>query len=118
MLAGSGRNSKFLTESPVVVVGCVDQEASSFRWCVVDVAIAMQCMVLAATSEGLGTCWVGGFDERQVKEMLKAPRSPKAVAILALGYPRQKLDLGWKLLKVVRRPKQLEEIASHEEYAK
>ena len=114
-LADSGRYAKFLTESPVVIVGCGDQETSP-RWYVVDVTIAMQSMVLTATSEGLGTCWVGSFDEKQVKEMLKIPESFRVVALLALGYPREKSDLGRKLIKAIRRRKQLEEIVSYEEY--
>ena len=114
-LADNGRYAKFLTESPVVIVGCGDQETSP-RWYVVDVTIAMQSMVLTATSEELGTCWVGSFDEKQVKEMLKIPESFRVVALLALGYPREKSDLGRKLIKAIRRRKQLEEIVSYEEY--
>ncbi|MGQ9531008.1 MAG: nitroreductase family protein [Candidatus Bathycorpusculaceae bacterium] len=60
-IAESGRFARFLVESPViivVIVGCEDADASP-RWYVVDVAIAIQNMVLTATSEGLGTCWVG-----------------------------------------------------------
>ncbi|MEM2369871.1 MAG: nitroreductase family protein [Candidatus Bathyarchaeia archaeon] len=41
----------FLREAPVVIVGCGNQRASP-RWFMVDVAIAMQNMVLAATAEG------------------------------------------------------------------
>jgi nitroreductase len=45
--------AKFLKEAPVVIVGCGDQKASP-GWFMVDVAIAMQNMVLTATGEGLG----------------------------------------------------------------
>jgi nitroreductase len=116
-LAEGGRYAKFLTESPVVIVGCGDQEVSP-KWYVVDVTIALEHMVLMATNEGLGTCWVGSFDENQVKEMLKIPENYRVVALLALGYPQEKLDLQRGSVGVARRRKELEEIVSYEEYLK
>ena len=109
------RWAKFLAEAPVVIVGCGDQKASP-KWFMVDVAIAMQNMVLTATNEGLGTCWVGSFNEDEVKELLKIPENHKVVALLAVGYPREKLDLTGKILHLVRRRKKLEEIVSFEEF--
>jgi nitroreductase len=108
---------RFLREAPVVIVGCGDQKASP-KWFMVDVAIAMQNMALTATSEGLGTCWVGIFNESQVKELLKIPERFRVVALLALGYPRKKLDLEGKILHLVRRRKPLEEIVSFEEFGR
>ena len=107
----------FLEESPVVIVGCGDQKASP-KWYTVDVAIAMQNMVLTATSEGLGTCWIGDFNESQVKETLKIPENLRVVALLALGYPREKRNLLAKIIKIVRRRKSLTEIVSFEQYGK
>ncbi|MEM1565975.1 MAG: nitroreductase family protein [Candidatus Bathyarchaeia archaeon] len=105
----------FLKEAPVVIVGCGDQKASP-KWFMVDVAIAMQNMVLTATSEGLGTCWVGSFDENEVREMLKVPENYRVVALLVLGYPRKKIDIQGKILHLVRRRKKLEKIVSFEEF--
>ncbi|MEM3536589.1 MAG: nitroreductase family protein [Candidatus Bathyarchaeia archaeon] len=109
--------AKFLKEAPVVIVGCGDQKASP-KWFIVDVAIAMQNMVLTATSEGLGTCWVGSFDESQVRELLKIPENYRLVALLALGYPRRKFDLTGKILHLIRRRKPLEKIVSFEEFGR
>lgn len=109
--------TRFLKEAPVVIVGCGDQKASP-KWFMVDVAIAMQNMVLTATSEGLGTCWVGIFNENKVKELLKIPERFRVVALMALGYPREKLDLQGKLLHMVKRRKPLEKIVSHEEFGR
>ena len=53
LISKSGRYAGFLKESPVVIVGCGDSEASP-KWYVVDVSIALQSMVLTATAEGLG----------------------------------------------------------------
>ena len=107
--------AKFLKEAPVVIVACGNQRVSP-KWYMIDVAIAMQNMVLTATGEGLGTCWVGSFNEREVKEMLKIPEEYRVIALLALGYPRRKLDIQSRILHLVRRRKRLEEIVSYEEY--
>jgi len=107
----------FLKEAPVVIVGCGNQRASP-RWFMVDVAIAMQNMVLAATAEGLGTCWIGSFNEKEVREMLKIPGEYRIVALLALGYPRKKIDIQGAILHTIRRRKKLEEIISFEEFGR
>lgn len=69
----------FLAESPVVIVGCGDKKASR-KWHVIDTAIVMQNMVLAATAEGLGTCWVGSFKQERIREMLRIPDRFKIVS--------------------------------------
>jgi nitroreductase len=114
-LAEGGMYAKFLVESPIVIVGCGDQEASP-KWFMVDVTIAMQNMVLTATSEGLGTCWVGSFDESQVKDLLNIPKNFRIVALLSLGYPQEKLDIGRKILTGIRPRKELEKIVSYDEF--
>ena len=111
------RYARFLAESPVVIVGCGDQKASP-RWYVVDVTIALENMVLTATNEGLGTCWIGSFSEDEIREMLKIPENFRVVALLAVGYSRKKLDLAGKLLHLIRRRKKLKKTASFEEFGK
>jgi len=111
------RYARFLGESPVVIVGCGDQKASP-RWYMVDVTIALENMVLTATNEGLGTCWIGSFSEDEIREMLKIPENFRVVALLAVGYSRKKLDLAGKLLHLIRRRKKLKKIASFEEFGK
>jgi len=114
-IAESGIFAGFLEESPVVIVGCGDRKASP-KWCAIDVTIAMQNMVLAATAEGLGTCWIGSFDEGLVKKLLKIPERFKVVALLTVGYPRKKLNLTRKIVHFIRRKKRLNEIVGFEEY--
>ena len=116
-LAKGGRYARFLAESPVAIVGCGDQKASP-NWYAVDVAIAMQNMVLTATAEGLGTCWVGSFSEERVKSLLKIPERFRVVALLAVGYPRGKLELTSKVLHFIRKKKSPEKIASFDEFGR
>jgi len=116
-IARGCRYGHFLDESPVVIVGCGDQKASP-RWHAIDTCIAMENLVLAATGEGLGTCWIGFFNEKAIREMLKIPSHLKVVALLALGYPREKVDISAKLAHLIRPRKKLEKIAYLEEYGK
>jgi nitroreductase len=116
-IAKGGRYARFLRESPVVIVGCGSQKASP-NWFVVDVAIAMQNMVLTATAEGLGTCWIGSFNENQLRGLLRIPENFRVVALIALGYPREKLDIAGKIVHFVRKRKSLERIVSLDEYGR
>jgi nitroreductase len=114
-IARSGRWARFLRKTPVVIVGCGDSRASP-KWHVIDTAIAMQNMVLAATGEGLGTCWIGSFDEMLVKSLLKIPDRFKVVALLAVGYPRGNVDLLRKITHLFYRKKKLSKILSFENF--
>jgi nitroreductase len=114
-IAKGCRFGHFLAESPIVIVGCADQKASP-RWHAMDTCIAMQNLVLAATGEGLGTCWIGSFNEKTIRGMLKVPNHLKIVALLALGYPREKPNITSKLAHFIRPKKRLNKIAYLEEY--
>lgn len=110
-----GRYAKFVTESPIVIVGCADTMASP-KWCVVDVSIALENMVLAATGEGLGTCWIGGFIEEDVKRILEIPEQYNVVAIISVGYPRVSLDVDQTPRERTHMRKSLQEIVGYEKY--
>ena len=109
-----GMFAKFVQEAPAVIVACGDEKASS-KWYAVDAVIATQTMVLTATAEGLGTCWIGSFDEADVKKQLGIPDHLRVVALLPIGYPREKLDLV-KAINTITGRKSLKEIVSHEKY--
>jgi len=53
----------------------------------VDATIAMDHLVLAATSLGLGTCWVAAFDPRATREVLGLPDDVEPIAFTPVGYP-------------------------------
>lgn len=112
-----GTWAKFLSQSPLVIVACGDKKASP-DWYAIDVALAMENMVLVATSLGLGTCCVGSFNEKEVKTVLKIPENFEVLIMLAVGYPGNNIDLSSKLLNIVRTRKSLSDVASEEEYGK
>jgi nitroreductase len=53
----------------------------------VDVAIAMDHLILAAANEGLGTCWIAAFDPAAARQILKLPDGVEPIAFTPLGYP-------------------------------
>jgi nitroreductase len=55
----------------------------------VDVSIAFTHLIQAARAEGLGTCWIGAFQNDKVKELLSIPENYYVVAVSPLGYPRE-----------------------------
>jgi nitroreductase len=112
-----GTWAKFLSQSPLVIVACGDKKASP-DWYAIDVALAMENMVLVATSLGLGTCCVGSFKEKEVKTVLKIPENFEVLIMLAVGYPGNDIDLSSRLLNIVRTRKSLSDVASEEEYGK
>ena len=59
----------------------------SSKWYRVDVAIALQNMVLAARSLGYGTCWIGAFQPAGVKQVCQIPPELEVVACTPLGVP-------------------------------
>jgi nitroreductase len=53
----------------------------------IDIGIAGEHFVLKAVELGLGTCWIGWFDENRVKKVLKIPVGKRVEIMLSLGYP-------------------------------
>jgi len=91
-LAEAARKQAFVAQAPVVIAAC--GTSNLVMTCgqpayIVDVAIAVDHMTLAAFSLGLGTCWIGAFYEDQVKEILGVPDGVRIVALLPLGYPAE-----------------------------
>jgi len=71
---------------------------------------AVEHMVLTVTSLGLGTCWIGGFDEEEVKRVLKIPETLTVVVLLPIGVPDESPP--------ARSRKPIEEIAFSEEHGR
>jgi nitroreductase len=81
----------WFVSAPLVVCACglpdenwVRRDGKNYND--VDVTIAMDHLILAATNEGLGTCWVAAFDPRAAREVLELPADVEPVAWTPLGY--------------------------------
>ena len=62
------------------------------KYYLIDIGIACEHFILQAEELGLGTCWIGWFNERAVKSVLNIPQQKKIDVLIALGYyDREKL---------------------------
>lgn len=85
----------YVAVAPVALVFCTHPELTEGRYTergtrlytLQDATIACTFAMLAATDLGLGTVWVGTFDEKVVRLIIGAPESQVPVSILAIGYP-------------------------------
>lgn len=77
--------SRHVSEAGAVVVICADIGAGSPTY-TLDSAIAGTNMTLMAASLGIGSCWIGAFEEDNLKNMLHIPGSLKVIALIAFGY--------------------------------
>jgi len=75
----------------------------------VDCAIAIEHMALAATAEGLGTCWIGHFDQAGCCRILNVPSTARIIEMLTVGYPAAE--------PAPKDRKPLEEIVSYERFS-
>jgi nitroreductase len=85
-----GKSNSFITDSAFTLVGCkyVGDDYSR-KWSTVDTSIALQNMVIAAWSLGVGSCWIGAFKEDEIKQILDIPDDWKVVSLVSFGYPAE-----------------------------
>ncbi len=113
-LAQASAGQFFMAEAPIIIVGCGFPDncyAGMGRYMKswsVDVTIALEHLILQAQEEGLGTCWIGSFEEEEVKAILNIPENVKVLALTPLGYPEE--------IPRFRGRKSLDEIISYDRY--
>jgi nitroreductase len=94
-LAAAALRQRFVADAPVVVVVCALPEVSARvygqrgrdLYCLQDTAAATENLLLAATRLGLGTCWVGAFNERAAARALRLAADWRPVALVPVGVP-------------------------------
>jgi len=90
------KSQNWLSESPIIIVACADPDESGHRegkdYYLVDIGISFEHLLLAARDRGLGTCWIGEFEENIVKEAIRIPDNVRVVAYTPLGYPAEEKD--------------------------
>ncbi len=89
---------KGLAEAPVIIVACSDPSQSGTIWgqpyYMTDMGIAAQNLMLAARALGLGTVFVGVFDEEKVRSLLSIPSDIRVVGLFPIGYPLEERASG------------------------
>ncbi len=86
---------EWITQAPVIIVVCAKPSQSALRYgkrggelyCIQDTAAAIQNILLCAKSIGLGTCWIGAFNETICSEVLGLGDDLRPVAMIPVGYP-------------------------------
>ena len=82
---------KGIAQAPVVIILCADPEKSGLLWdqhyYMTDAGIASQNLMLAAHAQGLGTVFVGVYEEKEIKTILDIPEEIRVVGLFPLGYP-------------------------------
>ncbi len=115
--------NNWLKKAPVLIAACADPKLSGTRngmdYFLVDLAIAMEHLILSAANQDLGSCWIGAFDEQKVKEQLAVPINIRVVALTPIGYPAEKQNLREKVSRSFVRAgnrKTLDEIVHYEKW--
>ena len=111
--------NRFTLQAPVIVVLIIDRPKLITRlamkvkkrdWQLIDVGIIAAHFCLQAAEDGLGTCMIGWFDEKKVKEILKIPSDKTIGLLITVGYAPE----GYLLRTKIRKP--LEEIVRYNAY--
>ncbi len=136
-LSGELSFQEWIAEAPVVIVACGSEKEGAVMcyrdgqsiiadgwtiaeelkkgpleyesWLPWDLAIALDHLTLAAAEEELGTCWIGGLNEREIKELLSVPDDIRVPVVVPVGYPVSWPD--------PRPRKPLEEIICYDKYS-
>ncbi len=115
--------NRWLKKAPMIIIACADPTSSGTEndmdYFLVDVAISLQHLVLAATNVGLGTCWIAAYDEKKIKIALEIPNRIRVVAITPVGYPADKKSFSEKMIKTIagsKKRKSLDEIIHYERW--
>jgi nitroreductase len=108
-----GQKKKF-ADAPMFIIGAIAESGSGankngLKYFTVDFGICFEHLILAATAEGLATCWIGWFDEEKIKEILEIPKKYRVIGLTPLGYPV-------KLKEEVHDRKPIEEIVHYEKF--
>jgi nitroreductase len=85
-LAAVANLQRFIADADTVLIALGDPAVSKSLY-KQDPMIAIEHMVLASTALGYGTCWIGAFNENDVKEIAKVPENMTVIALLPIGVP-------------------------------
>jgi nitroreductase len=115
--------NRWIQTAPVVIVACADPSESGSHndlpFYAIDVAIAVEHLILAATDVHLGTCWIGAFNEQKIKEQLEIPKRIRIVTLIPLGYPSDKKGVIATITRAIsngEKRKSLDEIVHYEHW--
>ena len=123
---GLNTNRPILSSAPVLIIGLANSRSSvkmnGIDYYLIDFAIAMEHLILAAAALDLGTCWMAWYNEKKLKKFLDIPEKMRIAAISPLGYPKNKttfLDfVSSKIIAKSGKRKKIEKILFFNEYGR
>jgi nitroreductase len=88
--------AEWFNKAPIVICVCCEPKNAWVRrdgknFADIDATIVMDHIILAATSLGLGTCWIGAFDANAAREILKLPEEIEPLVFTPIGYPADEI---------------------------
>lgn len=89
-VAMAANEQMFIASAPAIIVGCSNSDyrmRCGLPIASIDVAIAMEHIALAATAEGLASCWIGSFYPEKLKPVLGIPDRVEVIELMPIGYP-------------------------------
>lgn len=92
-VAIAANEQMFIATAPAIIVGCSNSDYAmrcGLKIASLDVAIAMEHIALAATAEGLATCWIGSFYPEKIRDILDIPERVEIIELMPMGYPTDK----------------------------
>ena len=97
-LSRAALNQEFIEEAPINIIVCANLKRISpygrrgeELYCIQGTAAVVEHILLLAVDNGLGTCWVGAFNENEALKILNLPSHIRPVAIISIGYPKGKV---------------------------
>ncbi len=104
-LSGIYSSNSFVKKAPVIIVVITERSNYAARlggffrnikYSLIDIGIACDHLILQAEELGVGTCWLGWFNEKAVKKVLGLPKSTKIDIMISVGYPAKVSEKGKK----------------------
>jgi len=98
VFSGIYAGTSFAGKAPVLIVVITEKAdyitrlgtmIRKIKYNLIDIGIACEHLILQAEELGLGTCWLGWFNAKQVKKVLNLPRSKQIDILISLGYPEK-----------------------------
>lgn len=107
----------FVSQAAAVIVCCGQKYPNPYQphadsCYLIDVAIAVDHLILAARNEGVGSCWVGAFHPEPIRKLLHIPESMQIIMVVPLGYPEEEQAFNDRTYR-----KPLAEIVSYDSYS-
>jgi len=85
----------FILSAPLVIVACINTdiehkygERGKKLYTICDVALALENLLLMATAAGLGTCYIGAFNEKYISQVLNLPSNLQPIVLVPVGYSK------------------------------